>query len=118
MVYEDFCAPRPRAVVAALACGWQWARQATNSKEYGVRQRLQPAAQAAYDAAARLDSDSACETPAAVTAALSTEIRSSSLVENVNSARCPLFVTCRGQVRQETLDLFAYVHNHRRFVRG
>ena len=29
-----------------------------------------------------------------------------------------MLATCRGQVHQETLDLFAYVHNHRRFVRG
>ena len=55
---------------------------------------------------------------AAVVAALSAEVRSSSLLENVNSALRPLLATSRGQVRQETLDLFAYVHNHRRFVRG
>ena len=50
--------------------------------------------------------------------ALETEIRSSSLIENVNSALRPLLETCRGQVDQPLLDLFAYVPNHRRFVRG
>ena len=50
--------------------------------------------------------------------ALDTEVRSSSLIENVNSALRPLLETCRGQVAQPMLDLFAYVHNHRRFVRG
>ncbi len=50
--------------------------------------------------------------------ALDTEVRSSSLIENVNSALRPLLETCRGQVDQPLLDLFAYVHNHRRFVRG
>ena len=50
--------------------------------------------------------------------ALDSEIRSASLVENVNSALRPLLATCRGRVDQAMLDLFAYVHNHRRFVRG
>ncbi len=45
-------------------------------------------------------------------------IRSSSLVENINSALRPLLATCRGQVDQDMLELFAYGHNHRRFVRG
>lgn len=118
VIYEELCAQHPRAVVATLACGWQWERQATNSKDYGVRQRLQQAAQTAYDAAARLAPATACATQAAVTEALSAEVRSSSLIENVNSALRPLLETSRGQVRQETLDLFAYVHNRRRFVRG
>ena len=50
--------------------------------------------------------------------ALDTEVRSSSLIENVNSALRPLLETCRGQVAQQLLDLCAYVHNHRCFVRG
>jgi hypothetical protein len=50
--------------------------------------------------------------------ALEAEVRSSSLVENVNSALRPLLETCRGQVGQELLDLFAYVHNRRPFERG
>ena len=54
----------------------------------------------------------------AVVAALNAEVRSSSLIETVNSALRPLLATSRGQIRQETLDLFADVHNHRRFVRG
>lgn len=118
VVYEELCADHPRAVVARLAYGWQVARQATNSKEYGVRQRLHQVAQEAYDEAARLAPEGAVVRPAAVVAALSAEVRSSSLSENVNSALRPLLATSRGQVRQETLELFAYVHNHRRFVRG
>ena len=53
-----------------------------------------------------------------MSAALDAEVRSSSLLENVNSTLRPLLETCRGQVTQQILDLFAYVHNHRRFVRG
>ncbi len=118
VVYETLCAQHPRAAVAALACGWQRERQATNSKEYGARQRLQAAAQAAYDEAARLAPTDAAARQDAVREALSAEIRSSSLIENVNSALRLLLDTSRGQVRQETLDLFAWVHNHRPFTRG
>ncbi len=50
--------------------------------------------------------------------ALDTEGRSSSLIEHVNSTLRPLLETCRGQVDQPLLDLFASVHNRRRFVRG
>lgn len=117
-VYETLCTQHPRAAVAALACGWQRERQATNSKEYGARQRLQAATQAAYDEAARLAPTAAAARQDAVREALSAEIRSSSLIENVNSALRPLLDTSRGQVRQETLDLFAWVHNHRPFTRG
>ena len=46
------------------------------------------------------------------------EVRSSSLVEHINAALRPLLDTCRGQVKQDMLELFASGHNHRRFVRG
>ena len=49
---------------------------------------------------------------------LDAEVRSSSRVENINAALRPLLATCRGQVDQDMLELFAYGHNHRRFVRG
>jgi hypothetical protein len=117
-VYEDLCRQHPAAAVAHLARGWQWERQATNSKDYGQRQRLQAAAQAAYDEAARRAPTGALARQLAVVEALSAEVRSSSLIENLNSALRPLLETSRGQVSQATLDLFAFMHNHRRFVRG
>ena len=108
----------PRAVVQALACGWQSERQSTNSKDYGIRQRLAQEAAFYYDYAASLVPAASETIRKEVVEALDSEVRSSSLVENVNSALRPLLETCRGQVDQEMLELFAYVHNHRRFVRG
>ena len=108
----------PRAVVQALACGWQLARQATNSKAYGMRKRLAQDAEFYFCYAATLHHDAAQALRKELLDALDTEVRSSSLIENVNSALRPLLETCRGQVDQPLLDLFAYVHNHRRFVRG
>ena len=49
---------------------------------------------------------------------LDAEVRSASLVEHIHAALRPLLDTCRGQVEQDMLELFAYRHNHRRFVRG
>ena len=117
-VYQGLIERYPRAVVQALACGWQSERQATNSKDYGIRQRLAQEAAFYYDYAASLLPAASATIRKEVVEALDSEVRSSSLVENVNSALRPLLETCRGQVEQEMLELFAYVHNHRRFVRG
>jgi hypothetical protein len=117
-VYQACMARYPRDVVQALACGWQLARQATNSKAYGMRKRLAQDAEFYFGYAATLHPDAAQALRKEMLDALDTEVRSSSLIENVNSALRPLLETCRGQVGQPLLDLFAYVHNHRRFVRG
>ena len=50
--------------------------------------------------------------------AFTANIRASSLVENINSGLRKLLVNCRGQVSQGLLNLFAFVHNHRAFLRG
>ena len=119
--YQQVLARYPREVVQVLALGWQWQRQATNSKDYGLRMQLAQEAEFSFAYAASLLPEQLKRYEAIrneVLEALEAEVRSSSLVENVNSSLRPLLETCRGQVRQEMLELFAYVHNHRRFVRG
>jgi len=115
---QAFLRRYPREVVQALACGWQLERQATNSKAYGIRKRLAQDAEFYFTYAATLLPEVSEALRKEMRAALDAEVRSSSLVENVNSTLRPLLETCRGQVAQPMLDLFAYVHNHRRFVRG
>ena len=75
-------------------------------------------AECAFAAAATWRPDAADAIREKIVTALDTEVRSSSLIENVNSTLRPLLETCRGEGAQSTLDLFAYVHNRRRFVRG
>jgi hypothetical protein len=107
--------------VRSIATGWQFERQATNSKNYGLRKRLTQEAEFYFSFAALLMPEQHEEyglIKNKVREALDSEIRSSSLVENVNSNLRALLETCRGQVGQEMLDLFAYAHNHRQFVRG
>ena len=49
---------------------------------------------------------------------LDTVVRSSSLVEMVNSLIRPYLNTCKGQITQETLNLIMFYHNHRRYNDG
>jgi hypothetical protein len=117
-VFQAFLRRYPHEVVQALAYGWQLARQATNSKAYGMRKRLAQDAKFYFSYATTLLPEVSEALRTEMSAALDAEVRSSSLIENVNSTLRPLLETCRGQVAQQMLDLFAYVHNHRRFVRG
>jgi hypothetical protein len=117
-VYQDWLARHPRAVVEALACGWQRGRQATNHKDYGARKRLSQESEFYFEYAASLLPPGAQTLQEEFVKALDQEVRSSSLIENVNAGLRPLLETCRGQVDQAMLDLFAYAHNHRRFERG
>lgn len=117
-VYRALLDRYPLQAVEALACGWQIGRQATNNKDYGVRKRLLQESGFYFDYAASLLPEGSEAIRQEVVKALDQEVRSSSLIENVNSGLRPLLETCRGQVDQEMLDLFAYVHNHRRFERG
>jgi hypothetical protein len=117
-VFQAFLRRYPREVVQALACGWQVQRQATNSKAYRMRKRLVQDAEFSFAYAATLLPEASEALRKEMVEALDAEVRSSSLIEKVNSTLRPLLETCRGQVAQQMLDLFAYVHNHRRFVRG
>jgi hypothetical protein len=117
-VYQGLMQRYPRDVVEICACGWQLKRQATNSKDYGLRKRLAQEAAFYDNYAGSLLPEHVEVIRKEVEETLDAEVRSSSLVENINSALRPLLATCRGQVDQAMLDLFAYVHNHRRFVRG
>jgi hypothetical protein len=100
-VYQGLMERYPRAVVQALADGWQAERQATNSKDYGLRQRLAQEAAFYYDYAASLVPAASETIRKEVVEALDSVVRSSSLVENVNAALRPLVETCRGQGDQE-----------------
>lgn len=49
---------------------------------------------------------------------LNTMVRTSSLVEMVNSHLRPYLNACKGQMTQETLNLIMFYHNHRRYKSG
>jgi hypothetical protein len=117
-VYQGLTQRYPRAVVDVWACGWPLQRQSTNSKDDGMRKRLAQEAAFYDDDAASLLPEQGEAIRKEVEETLDAEVRSSSLVENIHAALRPLLATCRGQVDQDMLELFAYGPNHRRFVRG
>ena len=104
-VLQAFLRRYPRDVVQALACGWQLERQATNSKAYGIRKRLAQDAKFYFSYAAALLPEVSEALQKEMSAALDAEVRSSSLIENVNSTLRPLLETCRGQVTQQIWGL-------------
>jgi hypothetical protein len=116
--YQGLIQRYPRDVVEVGVCGWQLKRPSTNSKDDGIRKRLAQEAEFYNDSAASLLPEHVEALRKEVAETLDAEVRSSSLVENVHAALRPLLATCRGQGDQELLELFAYVHNHRRFRRG
>ena len=116
--YQGLIQRDPCDVVEVCACGWQLKRQSTNGKDYGIRKRLAQEAEFYDDDATSLLPEQGAAIRKEVEETLDAEVRSSSVVENINAALRPLLDTCRGQVDQELLELFAYVHNHRRFGRG
>jgi len=45
-------------------------------------------------------------------------VRTSSLIEMVNSQIRPFLNECKGQISQEHLNLIMFYHNHRRYKSG
>jgi hypothetical protein len=105
-------------LVNLVALAWQYFRQATNSRNYQVKQLLTREAHHYLDWAQAIYPDSFDQIKTIIFEAFSANIRASSLVENINSSLRKLLVNCRGQVSQDLLNLFAFVHNHRPFLRG
>jgi hypothetical protein len=105
-------------LVNLVGLAWQYLRQATNSKNYQVKQYLTDEAQHYLNWAESIISTGFAEMKTTIFATFNANIRASSLVENINSGLRKLLNNCRGQVSQAFLNLFAYVHNHRPFLRG
>ncbi len=117
-IYQALAQIYPADALEAMSLAWQYQRQAKNSKAYTVQQGLQRAARFYLEYTQALYPERCAELHARVFADFDANIRSSSLMENVNSLVRPFLETSRGQVTQEFLNLVAYFHNHRRFVRG
>lgn len=64
------------------------------------------------------DEEQACQIFTEVSEQLDGMVRSSSLVEMVNSQIRPYLNNCKGQITQETLNLIMFYHNHRRYKDG
>lgn len=117
-IYHELAQTYPQETLKAICLAWQYQRQAKNSKSYKVQQYLKSEAQFYLDFAQSINPTQFGEIKSKVFECFDANIRSSSLIENINSTLRELLDTCRGQVTQELLNLFAYFHNHRPFPRG
>lgn len=93
-------------------CGW------SRMKQPKMRKRLAQEAEFSNDYAGSLLPEQGAVSRKEVEETLDAAIRSASLVEHIHAALRPRLTTCRGQVDQAMLELFASGHNHRRCVRG
>jgi hypothetical protein len=116
--YQEMVQNYGAELVNLVGLAWQYLRQATNSKNYQVKQYLTDEAQHYLNWAQSITSTGFAEMKTKIFATFNANIRASSLVENINSGLRKLLNNCRGQVSQAFLNLFAYVHNHRPFLRG
>ena len=117
-IYQQMVQNYRPELVNLIGLAWQYFRQATNSKNYQIKQYLISESQHYLDWAEALNPDAFDAIKAKIFEAFTANIRASSLVENINSSLRKLLDNCRGQVSQAFLNLFAYVHNHRPFLRG
>jgi hypothetical protein len=117
-IYQQLIACYGVQIVSLIGLAWQNSRYAINTKNYGLKQYFNGEAQHYLDWAETILEESFSEIKSKIYEAFDSNIRSSSLVENVNSSLRKLLDNCRGQVTQGLLNLFAYVHNHRPFLRG
>lgn len=118
MIYRELAQTYSQEPLKPICLAWQYQKQAKNSKIYKVQQYLKNEAQFYLDFAQSINPTQFEEIKSNVFEGFDANIRSSSLIENINSSLRELLDTCRGQVTQELLNLFAYVHNHRPFLRG
>lgn len=117
-IYQEMVQNYGSELVNLVGLAWQYVRQATNSKNYQIKQYLKGEAQHYLDWAHSINPAGFDEVKSEIFKAFTANIRASSLVENINSGLRKLLDNCRGQVTQDLLNLFAYVHNHRPFLRG
>jgi len=117
-IYQEMVQNYGSELVNLVGLAWQYFRQATNSKNYQIKQYLKGEAQHYLNWAESINPEEFDEIQSKIFEAFNSNIRASSLVENINSGLRKLLDNCRGQVTQGLLNLFAYVHNHRPFLRG
>ena len=117
-IYQQLIETYNIEIVNLIGLAWQNFKQAINTKNYQLKQHFNSEAQHYLDWAESISVQSFLEIKTEIFEAFNSNIRSSSLVENVNSGLRKLLDNCRGQVTQGLLNLFAYVHNHRPFLRG
>jgi hypothetical protein len=101
-----------------LSLAWQWNKAVIKAKKRERREVAKEKKLFYFERSKQILGDRYEDIKAKVFNELDNIIQASSMVENINSILRPYLDRSRNQVTQEFLNLFAFYHNHRRFVDG
>jgi hypothetical protein len=104
--------------VQALCLAWQYNHLSYQAKSQKQRHFLLQERDFCLSYAEALLEDTYQQSKELLFSNLDNVIRSSSLIETINSLIRPYLNSCKGNITQEALNLIMFYHNHRRFVDG
>ncbi len=115
-VHRELLELMPEQIVDALVLAWH--HDHLSYQSHGQKKHaLQEQSQQWLDFAEGLLDDIFASRTVLVFEKLDSIVKSSSLVEMVNSLLRPYLNSSKGQITQETLNLIMFYHNHRRYTR-
>jgi hypothetical protein len=117
-IYLSFSKLYPTELLTLISLAWQYSRKGRNSKSYSQQLYFKNLAQHYLNWAESIYPQDFPSIKHSIFDAYDSNIRSSSLVENINSSLRKLLDNSRSQLSQPFLNLFAFFHNHRPFLRG
>ena len=104
--------------VQALCLAWQYQHLSFQAKSTKQRHSLLKERDFCLSYTEALLEDNYQQSKELLFSNLDNVIRSSSLIETINSLIRPYLNSCKGNITQEALNLIMFYHNHRRFVDG
>ncbi|MDQ7083685.1 MAG: hypothetical protein Q9M36_01605 [Sulfurovum sp.] len=101
-----------------LSLEWQWNKAVIKAKKSDRKRRAKEKRAIYAENSKQILGDTYEDIKEKVFNELDNIIQASSIVENINSILRPYLDRARNQVTPEFLNLFAFYHNHRRYVQG
>lgn len=117
-IYLHFSKLYPLELLTLISLAWQYSRKSRNSKSYSQQLYFKELTQHYLNWAESIYPTNFSLITHSIFEAYDSNIRSSSFVENINSSLRTFLDNSRSQLSQHTLNLFAFFHNHRPFLRG
>ncbi|KAF0247611.1 MAG: hypothetical protein FD167_2988 [bacterium] len=117
-IYSNFSTLYPLELLTLISLAWQYSRKFRNSKSYSQQLYFKELTQHYLNWAESIYPTNFSLITHSIFEAYDSNIRSSSFVENINSSLRALLDNSRSQLSQHALNLFAFFHNHRPFLRG
>lgn len=117
-IYSNFSKLYSNELLSLISLAWQYSRKSRNSKSYSQQLYFSDLSQHYLNWAESLYPTHFSLITHSIFDAYDSNIRSSSFVENINSSLRALLDNSRSQLSQHTLNLFAFFHNRRPFLRG